>query len=63
MSTVVSTHGGDRATGVVATEPFFCLMAHMSVKKYGDHMILRWFPTNLGSLYTMVPSDWHGNAV
>jgi hypothetical protein len=63
MSNVVSTHGGDRATGVVWTEPFFCLMAHMSVKKYGDHMILRWFPTNLGLLYTMVPSDWHGNAV
>ncbi len=34
-----------------------------SVKKYGRHMILIWYHTNLGSLYTMVPSDWYGNAV
>ena len=42
----------------------FLLLAHiMLVKKYCHHMILRWCPTNLGLLYTMVPSDWHGNAV
>jgi hypothetical protein len=26
-------------------------------------MILRWCHTNLGALYTMVPSDWYGNVV
>jgi len=39
----------------------FLLLAHMLVKKYCHHMILRWCPTNLGLLYTMVPEDWHGN--
>ncbi len=39
------------------------LMACMSVKKYGHHMILRWCHTNSGVLYMMVPSDWYGNVV
>ena len=62
-SNVVTTHGGDRDSGVVATQRLFFVSARTSVKKHGHHMILRWCPTNLGSLYTMVPSDWHGNAV
>ncbi len=41
-----------------------CFMkACKSVKKYGHHMILIWCHTNLGSLDTMVPSDWYENAV
>ena len=60
-SNVVTTHGGDRDSGVVATQRLFFVSARTSVKKHGHHMILRWCPTNLGSLYTMVPSDWHGN--
>jgi hypothetical protein len=36
-------------------------MAHISAKKYGHHTILRWYHTNLGLLYMMVPSDWQGN--
>ena len=62
-SNVVTTNGGDRDSGVVATQRLFFVSARTSVKKHGHHMILRWCPTNLGSLYTMVPSDWHGNAV
>ena len=34
-----------------------------SAKKYGDPMILRWSHTNLGLLYTMVPSEWSENEV
>jgi len=60
---VVSTHGGDRATGVVATQRFFSFLALISVKKYCHHMILIWCPANSGSLYTMVPSDWVTNFV
>ena len=39
------------------------LRACTSVKKHGHHMILICCNTNLGSLYTMVHSDLHGNAV
>ncbi len=42
---------------------FFSLLALISVKKYCHHMILIWCPTNSGSLYTMVPSDWVTNFV
>jgi hypothetical protein len=49
--------------GCDGTTMFVFLMACTSVKKYGHHMILIWCHTYLGSLYTMVPSDWYGNAV
>jgi len=60
---VVTTHGMMGTVGLWRHNDVLLLLAHMLVKKYCHHMILRWCPTNLGSLYTMVPSDWHGNAV
>lgn len=62
MRKVVSTDGGDRDRRFLQHNGSFLLSAHMSEKKHGHHMILRWCPTNLGSLYTMVPSDLHENA-
>jgi len=48
MSNVVTTHEGDRDSGVVATQLLFFVSACKSVKKHGHHMILRWCLTNLG---------------
>ncbi len=53
----------DRDSRVVATQQLFFVSARTSVKKHGHHMILICCNTNLGSLYTMVHSDLHGNAV
>ena len=36
---------------------FGLLMLFYSAKNYGEPMILRWYHTNLGPLYTMVPSE------
>ena len=58
-----------RLTGVIGPRglwqhnDIFWLRACTSVKKHGHHMILICCNTNLGSLYTMVHSDLHGNAV
>ena len=40
-SNVVTTHGGDRDSRVVATQRLFFVSARTSVKKHGHHMILR----------------------
>jgi len=61
---VLRLMGVNGTVGLWQHNNVFLLLAHnMWVKKYCHHMILRWCPTTLGSLHTMVSSDWHGNAV